>query len=65
MANCPKCGLEAGCPCSWQTASDGVKCCSTCFAANQTQHNSQQHVIQNNSIGIQLQPITYQHNYTG
>lgn len=64
MAICPKCSKEAGCTCSWLTGSDGVKCCQSCFAANQIQHNSQQQVMQND-VGIQIQSITYQHNYTG
>lgn len=63
MANCPKCGLEAGCPCSWQTGSDNIKCCHACFVANQTHYNSQQQT--QNNVAIQIQSITYQHNYTG
>lgn len=67
MAICPKCNKEAGCTCSWLTGSDGVKCCQSCFAANQTHYNSQEQqvVMQPNNVEIQIQSITYQHNYTG
>lgn len=64
MANCPKCGVEAGCPCGWGIAADGNKYCSACVAASHTQQGAQlQTPVNNYPLGMQLQEITYQHNY--
>ena len=66
---CSNCQRNHSCGCQAATASNGAACCSQCIVEYERNLNAtapQQNQVQqnNNPIGIQIQNITYQHNYT-
>lgn len=66
---CQNCGATHGCGCQQKIASDGKSCCTSCLATYQASLNStppqQNPTPQQAHVGIQIQSITYSHNYTG
>ena len=61
MAICNSCGMEAGCPCGW-----GGSVCRACALKNSTPlpvQQTQQPTPDQQRVGIQIQSITYNHNY--